>query len=71
VEIVCEISEKKEDFDSENQFFNIHFSDEAKAKHAVLHIGFSRKYLDTSPEAKDINFDGVIGEEINHLFEQV
>jgi len=71
VEIVCEISEKKEDFDSENQFFNIHFLDEKESKHAVLHIGFSHNYLDSSPEAKDINFDEVIDEEINHLFEQV
>lgn len=71
VKIICEISEKKEDFDSENQFFNVHFLNEKNSKHTVLHLGFSRNYLDSSSEAKDINFDEVIGEEINHLVEEI
>jgi len=56
---------------SETKFFNIHFSDKNNSKHCILHIWFSLRYLETSPEAININFEEIIENEINELLANI
>ena len=60
-EIEISVSPLHEDWSSDNRFFNVHF--QYQEKHAVLHIWFSYKFLQTSPEAKNIDFDKIIEKE--------